>query len=69
MIPYDELVETLAQWRAKQGLSSRPASGRSAAPTADERPAYYAAVPETDFQQRDGTGEIDLDRDVVDDEV
>jgi hypothetical protein len=73
MIPYDELVESLANWRQKNGMTSRNANGggraqpgRPADESMDTNTAH-AAVPERDFGSNgeDESGEIALDADVL----
>ncbi len=66
MIPYDELVESLANWRMKQGLSSRPATGGGGGRYVPEEQEAQGAVPENDFSRpAEGTGELDLEQYVV----
>ena len=61
-MPYDELVDALANWRVKQGMSTRPATGRYT----DTRDDMHQAVPENDFK-RDEDSE-DLEQYVVEGE-
>jgi hypothetical protein len=67
MIPYDELVESLANWRSKNGMTTRQVRTHtgSATPAPEEDTNLHAAVPENDFERPEGTGEIDLDSELV----
>jgi hypothetical protein len=65
MIPYDELVESLANWRVKQGMSTRPASGGGHYAASASQEEVRGVVPENDFGRQDGTGEVDLEQYVV----